>query len=112
MLQNHKYIFNKFSHEFLHGEPYKLVVDAADCLGKVVIIDAANEIGHEVMPDLRINAGENKLKKIKDTGAIVIMTDIFEDDITAGKNGVLVTLVFEQDFLSAKPSMTENTKDV
>ena len=79
-------IFNKFSHEFLHGEHYKLVVDAADCLGKVVIIDAANEIGHEVMPDLRINAGENKLKKIKDTGAIVIVTDILEDDITAGKN--------------------------
>ena len=105
-------MFDKFSHKFFHGEHPKLVVDAADCFGKVVIIDTADEISHEVMPDRRINAGENKLKKIEDTGAIVIVPDILEDDITAGKNRVLVALVFEQNILSAELPMAENTKDL
>ena len=37
-------------------------VDAVNSLGKVVIVDTADKICHEIVSDLRINTGEDELK--------------------------------------------------
>ena len=105
-----EYIINEFFHELFHGEHDDSVVDAANCLGKVVIVNAADEVSHELVPDMKIHTREDKLKKVVDTGTVVIVTNILENDITAGKVRVLITLVFEEQILWTEPAMTENTK--
>ena len=48
-----------------------VAVYADDGLSKAVIVDTAHKVCQEVVSDILINAGEDELEKIKDTGAIV-----------------------------------------
>ena len=57
----------KFFDERFHGEDRDILVDAGDCLDKVVMVNTADQVSHEVVPDININTGEDKLEKIDNT---------------------------------------------
>ena len=49
----------------------ELLVDADDCLDKVVVVDAADKVRQEVLPDIGVDTGEEELEQIQHTGAEV-----------------------------------------
>ena len=75
---NNQYSFLQKSPEY--GE---FLVDTYDSFDKVVIVNTADKVGKKVPPDLWVNAGEDKLKKIKDTGSNVTPAQVLENEIRA-----------------------------
>ena len=57
----------KFSDERFQVEDRNILVDAGDCLDKVVMVNTTDQVSHEVVPDININTGEDKLEKINNT---------------------------------------------
>ena len=84
-------------------------------LSKAVVVNATDEIRHEPISDFNIDAGEDELIEIKDTGAasivlyyysffwvkyVVILpemsfTEILENDVTTRQPTLQIALVFE-----------------
>ena len=46
----------------------ELLVDADDCLDKVVIVDATDKVREEVLPDVVIHGGEEELEQVQYAG--------------------------------------------
>ena len=83
------------------------------CLSKAVVVNATDKIRHESISDFNIDAGENELVEIKDTGAesnlllfllisnseIILpemsFTEILENDVTTRQATLQIALVFE-----------------
>ena len=85
-------------------------IDTTDSLTKAVKVDVTHHLDKWSWPGHSVNAGENKLEKVKDTGAIVTAREILEDDIRATKLRLQITLIPEQKIFSAQMSVAENTK--
>ena len=57
-------------------------VDARNSSDKAIIVDTTHYVHYGFLSDFNINTGKDELEKIKDTGAIVTVAEIFENDIT------------------------------
>ena len=59
-----------------------ITVDARNSLDKAIIVDTTHYVHYGFLSDFNINTGKDELEKINDTGAIVTVAEIFENDIT------------------------------
>ena len=77
-----------------------IAVDARNSSNKAIIVDTTHN-AHYGLSGFNINTGEDELEKIKDTGAIVTVAEIFENNITTRKLIFQVTFVPEEKIFSA-----------
>ena len=61
--------FSKENRGYHIPQKWQIVFIDTFCLSKAVVVNAADEISHESISDFNIDAGENELIEIKDTGA-------------------------------------------
>ena len=59
-----------------------ITVDARNSSDKAIIVYTTYYAHYGLLSDFNINTGEDELEKIKDTGAIVTVAEIFENNIT------------------------------
>ena len=78
-------IFVKLFEKISSGKDINITVDARNSSDKAIIVDTAHYVHYGLLSDFNINTGEDELEKIKDTGAIVTVAEIFENNITASK---------------------------
>ena len=100
----------KLSDEAPLAKHDNIAINVLYSFSKAVIVDTADKIRHKVSPDIRIHAGENELEEIEDTGPIVTIAQVLEEDRAAREDEILVTLVLEQQIVSAEHPMTQNSK--
>ena len=71
-------LFNRFNSSPEDGQ---LLVNIDDGLDEVIIINTADEVCQEVSPHFWINAGEDELEKVQNTGADVTPAEILKHQI-------------------------------
>ena len=59
----------------------KFLVDADDCLDKVVVVDAADKVRQEVLSDVIVDTGEEELEQVQHTGTEVCPAKVLEDQV-------------------------------
>ena len=94
-------ILVKLFDELSAGKDRNITVDARNSSDKAIIVDATHSAYYGLLSDFHINTGEDELEEIKDTGTIVTVAEIFENNITTRKLWFKVALVPKEKILSA-----------
>jgi hypothetical protein len=77
----HNVLFKLFE-EISARKDWNITVDARNSCDKAIIVDTTHLAHCGFLSNFNINTGEDELKKIKDTGAIVTVAEIYENNIT------------------------------
>ena len=80
-------LVNFLDERFLAEQP-RLVVEAPDSLGEVLVVNTADKVGHEAVPDVHVDTGEEELEEVENTGAVVTSREILEDNVAAKHSAV------------------------
>ena len=77
------------------GEQVYSPADAADSLREAFVVDFTHNFHYWLLSCIDVNAGEDELEKIQNTGAIVTAGEVLEKDIRARQVILKITLVPE-----------------
>ena len=102
----------KISREYQEDRPKygKFLVDADDGFDEVVVVDATDKVGQEVLSDVIVHTGEQELEQIQHTRAEVRPAKVLEDQVSAEISGLQLCLVAVLEVLSEEVPVTQHSE--
>ena len=86
----------------------QFLVDADDCLDKVVVVDAADKVRQEVLSDVIVHTGEEELEQVQHTGTEVCPAKVLEDQVRTEISGLQLGLVAVLEVFSQEVAVTQH----